>query len=245
MHLYDVVGRDADEILVEGTMVDRAETEAVRHRRLAARLEAVQELAVRLNRTSSLIEIADVIIEGADRLIDHDSIRIYRVDHETGWCEPIGFEGSLLGQTRPDAAFLRTPIGHGLTGWAAAHNEAVLLGDASADPRSLPRFRTPTPESLLAVPVSFEDHVHGVIGLRRPRPEAPNPSLSLIVGAFKGRTTTEYTRGVNELEWEPFEGQLWQKSFYDEIIRSREHLENVRRYIAMNPKRWSEDEHFR
>ena len=34
---------------------------------------------------------------------------------------------------------------------------------------------------------------------------------------------------------------IWQKSFYDEIIRSREHYNAVRRYIADNPLRWEYD----
>src|SRR5439155_26052585 len=51
---------------------------------LAARLEAVQDLAIHLNRTRGLDAIAALIVEGAARLIDYDSIRVYRVDHETG-----------------------------------------------------------------------------------------------------------------------------------------------------------------
>jgi diguanylate cyclase (GGDEF)-like protein len=134
-------------------------------RSLAARLEAVQDLAVRLNRTHGLAEIADLVIEGTERLITHDSIRVYRVDHETGWCEPLAFKGTILGLPEPDFEFLRVEIGTGLTGWAAAHNQTIRLGDASADSRSLHRFQTPTIESILAVPISFEDHVHGVIVL--------------------------------------------------------------------------------
>ncbi len=132
-------------------------------RSLAARLEAVQDLAVRLNRTRGLAEIADLIIEGTERLIAHDSIRVYRVDHETGWCEPIACRGSFGGMTEPDFAALRLAIGDGLTGWAAAHNETVLVGDAGADKRSLRRFLSVECESMLAVPISFEDTVHGVI----------------------------------------------------------------------------------
>ena len=134
-------------------------------RNLAARLEAVQDLAVRLNRTRDMAEIAEVVVEGTKRLIGHDSIRVYRVDHDTGWCEPIAFAGTILGDARPNRDLLRVLIGDGLTGWAAEHNETVLLGDAAADARSLPRFRTGSIESILVVPISFEDHVHGVIVL--------------------------------------------------------------------------------
>jgi diguanylate cyclase (GGDEF)-like protein len=130
---------------------------------LAARLEAVQELGVRLNRTRGIDAIAEVIVEGAARLVDYDSIRVYRVDHATGMCEPTAFRGSFGGSTNPDREVLRVPIGEGLTGWAAAHNETVIAGDAAADPRALPRFLATESESIIVAPISFEDRVHGVI----------------------------------------------------------------------------------
>ncbi len=134
-------------------------------RSLAARLEAVQDLAIRLNRTRGLAEIADLIVEGTERLIEHDSIRVYRVDHETGWCEPIASRGIVGGSATPDPATLRVALTEGLTGWAAAHNETVRSGDVARDPRVLRRLLTGETESILAVPISFEDHVHGVIAV--------------------------------------------------------------------------------
>ena len=61
-------------------------------------------------------------------------------------------------------------------------------------------------------------------------------TLSHIIGAFK---TTGATR-VNKLR-----GQIgmavWQKSFYDRIIRNDRELERIRQYIRNNPIRWEED----
>ncbi|HEX2756737.1 MAG TPA: diguanylate cyclase [Candidatus Limnocylindrales bacterium] len=132
-------------------------------RSLAGRLEAVQDLAIRLNRTRDFAEIADLIIEGTQRLIVHDSIRVYRVDHDSGWCEPIAFKGTFAGSTTPDPEMLRVQIGDGLTGWTALHNETLVVGNTNADPRALERLRSVGTESVLTVPISFEDHVHGVI----------------------------------------------------------------------------------
>ncbi|HEY7969667.1 MAG TPA: GAF domain-containing protein, partial [Candidatus Limnocylindrales bacterium] len=67
-------------------------------RSLAGRLEAVQELAIRLNRSHEIGDIADVIVEGTEQLIPHDTIRVYRVDHDAGMCEPIALKG-LFGGT--------------------------------------------------------------------------------------------------------------------------------------------------
>ncbi len=40
----------------------------------------------------------------------------------------------------------------------------------------------------------------------------------------------------------PFDGQIWQRSFYDRIIRDREDYEEHLRYIRDNSKRWRYDE---
>jgi diguanylate cyclase (GGDEF)-like protein len=130
---------------------------------LAARLRAIHDLAVRLNRIRDLDGIASVIVEGTERLIEHDTIRVYRIDHDAGVCEPIAFKGTFKGSATPMLEDLRTPVGEGLTGWVAAHNQTIVVGDAAADPRSRTVCPMSEPESMLLVPMSFEDRVHGVI----------------------------------------------------------------------------------
>ena len=31
---------------------------------------------------------------------------------------------------------------------------------------------------------------------------------------------------------------IWQRSYYDHIVRNREDLENIRQYIQTNPQKW-------
>jgi diguanylate cyclase (GGDEF)-like protein len=130
---------------------------------LAGRLKAIHELALRLNRIRDLDGIAAVIVEGTKSLIKHDTIRVYRVDTASGMCEAIAFKGRFGGYANPSADKLRVPIGQGLTGWVAEHNQTILSPDADADPRSYRVHASPIPESLLVVPMSFEDRAHGVI----------------------------------------------------------------------------------
>ena len=130
---------------------------------LAARLRAIHDFAIRLNRIRDLDEIASVIVEGTERLIGHDTIRVYRVDHATMMCEPIAFKGTFGGNPNPSFEELRTPIGSGLTGWAAEHNQTILTGDAGSDPRGRRVHESAAVESMLVVPMSFEDRAHGVI----------------------------------------------------------------------------------
>ena len=47
--------------------------------------------------------------------------------------------------------------------------------------------------------------------------------------------------GVGKGGWEPFEGKLWQRSFYDHIIRNEENLNRIREYIQNNPLKWAFD----
>jgi diguanylate cyclase (GGDEF)-like protein len=134
---------------------------------LAARLRAVQDLASRLNGLQDVRDIGEAIVAEAGSLIAFDTIRIYRVDQEAGWCEPVAFHGLFMGTANPTAEMLRIEVGTGLTGWVAEHNEALRIGDAQADGRSVVVGPTDGPESMLLVPMSFEGRVRGVIVVSR------------------------------------------------------------------------------
>ena len=66
-------------------------------------------------------------------------------------------------------------------------------------------------------------------------------SLGSIVGAYKSVTTVEYARGVKTHGWQPFPGRLWQRSYYDRIIRDEYELDRAREYIVNNPLKWAID----
>ncbi len=68
------------------------------------------------------------------------------------------------------------------------------------------------------------------------------PTLGDIVGAFKSITTHEYIRGVKQSNWPRFNGKLWQRNYYEHIIRSEEDYERIFNYIESNPSNWGEDE---
>ena len=74
-----------------------------------------------------------------------------------------------------------------------------------------------------------------------PDPSTPAPTLGDVIGAFKSRVTVEYARGVRTFGWTPFDRRLWQRNYYEHIIRNEETLNCIRRYIAENPIRWAFD----
>jgi len=65
-----------------------------------------------------------------------------------------------------------------------------------------------------------------------------------IVQWFKTMTTNEYIRNVKQNHWEPFEGKLWQRNYYEQIVRDEISLRRMREYIVNNPYQWQQDKLF-
>jgi REP element-mobilizing transposase RayT len=70
---------------------------------------------------------------------------------------------------------------------------------------------------------------------------AASTALPAIVQWFKTMTTNEYIRRVKTLGWPMVQGQLWQRSYYDHVIRDVDSLDRIRQYIVDNPARWAID----
>lgn len=62
-----------------------------------------------------------------------------------------------------------------------------------------------------------------------------------MLGAFQSIVTVEYIRGVKTLGWKPFNGKLWQRNYWEHIIRDEQAYQNISNYIINNPKKWDED----
>jgi len=71
---------------------------------------------------------------------------------------------------------------------------------------------------------------------RRIGPPTPRKVLGRLIGPFK----TVSTKRVNELRGEPGL-MLWQRNYYEHIIRSERALNRIRQYIIDNPARWHDD----
>ena len=67
-------------------------------------------------------------------------------------------------------------------------------------------------------------------------------SLAEVVQWFKTMTTNEYIGGVKQMGWAPFAGKLWQRNYYEHIIRNEDDYHHIRTYIVNNPQRWQEDQ---
>lgn len=63
-----------------------------------------------------------------------------------------------------------------------------------------------------------------------------------MIDAFKSITTVEYIRGVKNHGWKRFDRKLWQRNYWEHIIRNDESYERIAAYIDNNPDKWGEDQ---
>ncbi len=49
-----------------------------------------------------------------------------------------------------------------------------------------------------------------------------------IVQWFKTMTTNEYILGIKLFDWPPFNGKLWQRNYYEHIIRNDAEMNRIR-----------------
>ena len=124
--------------------------------------------------------------------------------------------------------------------------------------RALPnRFTNLAVDDFVIMP----NHIHGIVdienvgaplvGARQTAPTSPEeedgattrvaPTLGAVVGAFKSLTAVQYVKGVRENGWPPFQDRLWQRNYYEHIIRNAESRQSIVEYLAANPINWAND----
>ena len=89
------------------------------------------------------------------------------------------------------------------------------------------------------------NHFHGIVtitdvgggGDRPVAPTGPGPrSVGAMVAGFKSAAG----RRINAIRGTPG-ASVWQRNYYEHVIRYEAVLDVIRRYIAENPARWAED----
>jgi len=124
------------------------------------------------------------------------------------------------------------------------HNRIVLFGEVIDDDVRLNEFGILVKQTWDSLPMHYggidldafiimPNHVHGIIILAD-EPETRR-GIREIVRGFK----TFSARRVNERAGK--RGALWQRGYYEYVIRNEKALNRIRDYIANNPARWAED----
>ena len=90
--------------------------------------------------------------------------------------------------------------------------------------------------------IIMPNHMHGIVVIREPVGTIHelslrrNMTLPKVIGRFKMQSAKEVNMFKNT------SGQsLWQRSFYDRVIRNEKELFEVRKYIKDNPLKWEYD----
>jgi diguanylate cyclase (GGDEF)-like protein len=133
----------------------------------ARQLEVLQAASARLSRADGPEAVGRAVVEETGRIIDYHNARVYVLE-SSGDLVPIAFEGRVGAYEQVDLDLLRTTLGVGFTGWVGLHGEPLLVHDANADPRgaSIPGTDD-VDESMLVVPMRYDDVVVGVITLSK------------------------------------------------------------------------------
>ncbi|WP_439240198.1 transposase [Lonepinella sp. BR2474] len=88
--------------------------------------------------------------------------------------------------------------------------------------------------------VIMPNHIHFILHIENDE-NTPRKSLSDIIQWFKIMTTNEYMRNVKEQGWQRFDKKLWQRSYYEHIIRNEKSYNEIVEYIENNPFTWIDD----
>lgn len=136
-------------------------------------------------------------------------------------------------------------------------NREMILNDAGKMIQTeWINLKTRFPNIELHEFVVMPDHFHGIleivdgapnvgattpnVGATTPNVEATTrgaPTLGDMMMAFKSITTVEYIKGVKNLGWKSFEKRLWQRNYYEHIIRDESAYFSISKYIINNPSR--------
>ena len=95
--------------------------------------------------------------------------------------------------------------------------------------------------------VVMPNHIHGIVMIteasvgatgRSPLPKGP-PAKS--IGSFVAGFKSAATKRINEIRTNRG-APLWQRNYYEHVIRNEEELKQIREYITGNPIKWTEDD---
>ncbi len=142
--------------------VPKGEAGKVRH------LKVLQSVSSKLNRLQDVRHIAATILDELGELVEFHNCRISLVDPTGTTLYPVAFRGTLTEYQGETEEALVTPMGEGITGRVALTGESIYTADANNCEFAVLIPGTPDiDESILAVPMRFDERVIGTIVLSK------------------------------------------------------------------------------
>ena len=85
--------------------------------------------------------------------------------------------------------------------------------------------------------IIMPNHFHGIIVIAdKSRDRSKRKPLGRLIGAFK----TVSAKQINQIRNTPG-AKVWQRNYYEHIIRNQSALNKIREYISHNPVSWEND----
>lgn len=128
-------------------------------------------------------------------------------------------------------------------------NGVMMLNDAGKMveiewPKLLDRFKNIELHEYVVMP----NHFHAILEIvgatlvaAQNEDETVKKTVGDMVGAFQSIVTVEYIRGVKNNDWQPFDGKLWHRNYWEHIIRNEQSHQTISEYIINNPLKWDGD----
>jgi len=97
--------------------------------------------------------------------------------------------------------------------------------------------------------VVMPNHIHGIVwifadddivGATGRSPLPPRGPIPKSLGSFIAGYKSAVTKRINEIRGTPG-NPVWQRNYYERVIRNERELDAIRRYIRDNPAHWAED----
>ena len=97
--------------------------------------------------------------------------------------------------------------------------------------------------------IIMPNHLHGILifstgDKRAPARDAPTgfaASLGQIIGSFKSKCVNDCLRYIRDNKLNEI-AKIWQRNYYEHIIRNDDEFNRIREYILNNPEQWDFDE---
>jgi putative transposase len=91
--------------------------------------------------------------------------------------------------------------------------------------------------------VIMPNHIHGILIVdeKNGAPAKSTLTLGKIIGSFKSKCVIDYMKYCLEKKDEEI-WKIWQRNYYEHVIRDKKELREIRKYILENPVKWLVDE---
>ena len=128
-----------------------------------------------------------------------------------------------------------------------SHNRLPIFGDIQKDEIILSLYGEAVSVTWVNLPKNFNvrldeyvimpNHIHGILWMNPSGEKQVSSSLISVIKSFKALSAKRiHQSGYSQI--------VWQRSYYETIIRDEDHLNAAREYIKSNPMNWAKDKDY-